>query len=180
MADSKKEDSWFGIYWKPAAAVIYLTICVFDFIVVPSYLGLWSEPLKDLILAIKDLPPDSQHIILTLKLATWDPLTLKGGGLFHVAFGAILGATVWSRGQERINEIKQGWNNPNAPVDPYAQQVDPYAQQQQYQPQYQSQPGQMTGMVTPPPTIPAQVNNNVQNSTGQGTGAQIDNPDEQG
>jgi len=107
----EKDDAWLGIYWKSAAAVIYLLICLFDFVVVPTYLGLFTEPLSQLILAIKDLPADAQSIVLTMKLGTWEPLTLKGGGLFHVAFGAILGATVWSRGQERINEIKQGMTN---------------------------------------------------------------------
>lgn len=119
----EKDDAWLGIYWKSAAAIVYLMICIFDFVLVPTYLGLGSEPLKDIILAVKDLPPDAQTVVLTLKLATWDPLTLKGGGLFHLAFGAILGATVWSRGQERISEIQQGFN-PNAPVNTPVQNVN--------------------------------------------------------
>jgi hypothetical protein len=32
----------------------------------------------------------------------WDPITLKGAGLFHMAMGAILGIAAWSRGQEKI------------------------------------------------------------------------------
>lgn len=152
---NKEDDSWLGVYWKPAAAIVYLLICVFDFIIVPTYLGLWAPKLSEIIMAVKDLPPDAQIIVLNLKLATWDPLTLKGGGLFHVAFGAILGATVWSRGQERINEIRQGWGGP-----------------QDYQYQQYQQP-QMQGMVNQP-----QVNNNVQNP--QLNGAQIDNPDQNG
>jgi hypothetical protein len=32
----------------------------------------------------------------------WLPITLGGGGLFHVAMGAVLGVTAWSRGQEKI------------------------------------------------------------------------------
>ncbi|MNK84249.1 hypothetical protein D3C87_1040910 [compost metagenome] len=164
--DSKREDAWFGVYWRPAAAVIYLLICLFDFVLVPTYLGLWSEPLKDLILAIKDLPPDAQSIVLTMKLATWDPLTLKGGGLFHVAFGAILGATVWTRGQERINEIRSGYSDPNYIQPPaYSQQVDPYQMNQMQMPQ------QMQGY---------QLNNNVQNPQQPINGAKIDNPDENG
>lgn len=165
--DSKKEDAWFGVYWRPAAAVIYLLICVFDFVLVPTYLGLWSEPLKDLILAVKDLPADAQSIVLTMKLATWDPLTLKGGGLFHVAFGAILGATVWTRGQERINEIRSGYSDPNMYQQPgYSQQIDPYQMQGQY-----PVPPQMQGY---------QLNNNVQNPQYPTNGVKVDNPDENG
>lgn len=32
----------------------------------------------------------------------WSPLTLQGAGLFHLAMGAILGVTAWSRGQEKM------------------------------------------------------------------------------
>ena len=32
----------------------------------------------------------------------WAPLTLQGGGLFHMAMGAVLGITAWSRGQEKM------------------------------------------------------------------------------
>ena len=164
MADSKKEDAWFGIYWRPAAAVIYLVICMFDFVAVPTYLGIGTESLKDLIMVVKELPPESQNVVLTMKLAAWEPLTLKGGGLFHVAFGAILGATVWSRGQERINEIRQ--NGPNITMDPYTGAptgpfgTPPNAYSQSFQ-----------------PPQPPQINNYVQNTTGTGT---VDNPDENG
>jgi len=170
------DDSWIGILWKPAAAVVYLLICIFDFVIVPTYLGLWAPKLHDIIFAIKDLPPDAQAAVLNLKLAAWEPLTLKGGGLFHVAFGAILGATVWSRGQERINEIKQGWgHNDYSQHDQsqYSQQYQP-PQYPQYQQNQYDQSQQMQGMVTPTPMV---VNNQVVNPA---QGAQIDNPDENG
>lgn len=153
----KSEDSWVGIYWRPAAAVIYLFICVFDFVAVPTYLGLGGEPLKEIILAVKDLPSDTQTIVLNHKLSSWEPLTLKGGGLFHVAFGAILGATVWSRGQERINEIRRGW-----PQEP--QYDTPPNNQAPYNPQ-------------PYPPYDPNINNNVQNNNMPRGGA-IDNPDQ--
>lgn len=102
----KKEDSWVGIYWRPAAAVVYLFICLFDFVLVPSLIGFNSEHLYEIVAAVKDLPSDSQNIVLSLKLAQWEPLTLKGGGLFHIAFGAILGVAAWSRGKERVIELE--------------------------------------------------------------------------
>jgi hypothetical protein len=152
--NTHEDDSWIGILWKPAAAVIYLLICLFDFVVVPVYLGVWAPKLNDIILAIKDLPPESQVIVLNLKLAAWEPLTLKGGGLFHVAFGAILGATVWTRGQERVNEIKQGWGSYDTG---YNQGFDN---------------AQAQGPMNPPV-----VNNQVQPTP---NGAPVDNPDEHG
>lgn len=111
MMDQKREDSWIGIYWRPAAAVIYLIICLFDFIIVPSYIGLYSDTLVEIIMAIKGLPQETQNVVLSLKLAQWEPLTLKGGGLFHLSFGAILGAAAWSRGQERISEMRANWRS---------------------------------------------------------------------
>ena len=128
----KSEDTWFGIYWKPAAAIIYLAICIFDFIIAPVYLNMKGDSLSSLILAIRDLSPDAQVIVLNLKLAAWEPLTLKGSGVFHMAFGAILGATVWARGQERVNEIRQGWNPYNSqPYDSGYADEEPEEQQPQ-------------------------------------------------
>jgi hypothetical protein len=36
----------------------------------------------------------------------WQPLTLQGGGLVHIAFGAILGISAYTRGQEKIAQVK--------------------------------------------------------------------------
>ena len=35
----------------------------------------------------------------------WQSLTLQGGGLFHIAFGAILGAAAWTRGMEKRERV---------------------------------------------------------------------------
>jgi hypothetical protein len=43
----------------------------------------------------------------------WKPLTLEGSGLFHVAMGAVLGVTAWTRGQEKITEISNGRGAPD-------------------------------------------------------------------
>ena len=37
----------------------------------------------------------------------WLPLTLQGGGLYHLAMGAVLGITSWSRGQEKLHRIEE-------------------------------------------------------------------------
>jgi hypothetical protein len=46
----------------------------------------------------------------------WQPLTLIGAGLFHMAMGAVLGITAWSRGQEKI----AGCATPPSPTTPPA------------------------------------------------------------
>ena len=38
----------------------------------------------------------------------WAPITLQGGGLFHVAMGAVLGVSAWSRGQEKMAGVSGG------------------------------------------------------------------------
>lgn len=85
MTDTRRED-WFDRRWRPAMGWMYFVVCVFDFIIFPS---VWAA-----------LQSSSGA-----ELTSWDPLTLKGAGLFHVAMGAVLGVTAWSRGQEKMAGI---------------------------------------------------------------------------
>ncbi len=76
--------------WRPIAAVTYLVINVCDFIIFPV---LWSYV---------------QIHFLKIPMTPWDPITLKSGAYFHVAFMTILGAAAYTRGMEKIESIKQG------------------------------------------------------------------------
>ena len=42
-----------------------------------------------------------------MPIVAWNPLTLQGAGLYHLAMGAILGVAAWSRGQEKITAMRQ-------------------------------------------------------------------------
>jgi hypothetical protein len=42
----------------------------------------------------------------------WNPLTLQGAGLFHLAMGAVLGIAAWSRGQEKMAGAAAGSGMP--------------------------------------------------------------------
>jgi len=44
----------------------------------------------------------------------WNPLTLQGAGLFHIAMGAVLGLAAWGRTQEKM----AGANNGGAAATP--------------------------------------------------------------
>ncbi len=77
-------ESWMNRKWRPAMGWTYMAICILDFAVFPIA---WS-----VLQAYADGTVTSQ----------WDPLTLKGAGLFHMAMGAVLGIAAWSRGQEKI------------------------------------------------------------------------------
>jgi hypothetical protein len=86
MTNSPNED-WMNRKWRPAMGWTYMVICITDFIIFPL---MWS------------LLQNSAGQSIT----QWKPLTLEGAGLFHMAMGAILGIAAWSRGQEKIANVK--------------------------------------------------------------------------
>jgi hypothetical protein len=43
---------------------------------------------------------------LVMPYTAWQSLTLSNGGLIHLSFGAILGVSAFSRGQEKIAQTK--------------------------------------------------------------------------
>ena len=84
--------------WRGYAAWVYMIICLYDFLFAPLGLQLY--------MAIIHLPPSA---------FVWVPLTLQGGGLFHLAYGAILGVSAWGKMQENtalINNIPTGEQPP--------------------------------------------------------------------
>ena len=82
-SEQKKED-WMNTKWRPMMGWTYMLVCVTDFVIFPV---LWS--------LLQALDKGS----VTLQ---WQPITLQGAGLFHMAMGAVLGVAAWSRGQEKI------------------------------------------------------------------------------
>lgn len=79
-----KEEPAFHKKWRPAMAWSYMVICIFDFILAPIFWSVLQASYKGNV------------------TEAWTPLTLQGAGLFHLAMGAILGVTAWSRGQEKL------------------------------------------------------------------------------
>ena len=98
--------------WRHIAAYMYLLICFFDFIGMPVYYEWAHKPLSDLdmIAAIANIASESQVEFMRIMSTEqrWVPLTLAENGLFHLAFGAILGVSAWTRGQERIRHAENG------------------------------------------------------------------------
>jgi hypothetical protein len=78
-----KED-WMISKWRPAMGWMYMVVCMFDFVVFPI---LWS------------LLQAYDHGQVTSQ---WQPLTLQGAGLFHMAMGAVIGVAAYGRTQEKI------------------------------------------------------------------------------
>jgi hypothetical protein len=86
-AEDKQVEDWMTKKWRPMMAVMYMCVCSFDFIVAPV---LWAVVQFWETQAAND------------AFRQWQPLTLQGAGLFHMAMGAVLGITAWSRGQEKL------------------------------------------------------------------------------
>lgn len=105
------KETWIAENWRPVAAVIYLVICIFDFILAPTWMFLTRDTTAHLVKTLvgSGLDPSVQAILVTPRPA-WIPLTLQGAGMFHIAFGGILGVSAWSRGAEKREMIKSRIN----------------------------------------------------------------------
>ena len=92
-AEKKKED-WMNSKWRPMMGWLYMAVCAFDFVLFPI---LWS-----LLQAIMHHP----------QMTQWQPLTLQGAGLFHIAMGAVLGIAALGRTQEKMAGANNGGASP--------------------------------------------------------------------
>ena len=77
--------------WRWAALIVYLLICFYDFLFVPVWYGLNRPNIEQFMEIINS----TEHVLVQMELmkkltGQHDPFTLMGGGLFHLAFGAIL------------------------------------------------------------------------------------------
>jgi hypothetical protein len=85
-ADFVKNDNtdWINKKWRPVMGWVYMATCTSDFVVFPI---LWS-------------------ILQTLQggqvTMQWQPLTLQGAGLYHIAMGAVLGIAAYGRTKEKV------------------------------------------------------------------------------
>jgi hypothetical protein len=91
MSDSeKKKEDWMNSKWRPMMGWMYMAVCMADFILFPI---LWS------IIQV--------HGGGEVKMQ-WQPITLQGAGLFHIAMGAVLGIAAYGRTQEKMNGANNG------------------------------------------------------------------------
>ena len=93
-ASEKKKEDWMNSKWRPMMGWMYMIVCVTDFVLFPV---LWS-----MVQAIHGGNVTSQ----------WNPITLAGAGLFHLAMGAVLGIAAFGRTQEKMAGANNGGLNP--------------------------------------------------------------------
>lgn len=84
----KDQQSWLVSRWRPATAWVYLVVCLFDFVIGPIFYA-WFAATTGII-----------------EFGGWQPLTIEGGGIFHLSMGAILGVTAFTRGQEKVTAMQ--------------------------------------------------------------------------
>jgi len=84
VALDKDATDWINKKWRPVMGWVYMLTCTCDFVLFPI---LWS-----LLQALTHGNVTSQ----------WQPLTLQGAGLYHIAMGAVLGIAAYGRTKEKI------------------------------------------------------------------------------
>ena len=84
VALDKDATDWINKKWRPVMGWVYMLTCTMDFVLFPI---LWS-----LLQALSKGSVTSQ----------WQPLTLQGAGLYHIAMGAVLGIAAYGRTKEKV------------------------------------------------------------------------------
>lgn len=85
--EEKPQEDWMTKKWRPMMAMMYMSCCLFDFALFPimfTIVQFWETAIQN----------DA--------FRQWIPITLQGGGLFHVAMGAVLGVSAYGRTQEKV------------------------------------------------------------------------------
>lgn len=96
-ASEQKKEDWMNSKWRPMMGWMYMLVCTMDMVVFPI---LWS-------------------LLQTLthtQITQWQPLTLQGAGLFHIAMGAVLGIAAFGRTQEKLGGANNGGLQQPAPT----------------------------------------------------------------
>jgi hypothetical protein len=86
----KKKEDWMNSKWRPMMGWSYMLTCIADFVIFPV---LWSV---------------LQAISKGQVNVQWQPITLQGAGLYHIAMGAVLGIAAYGRTQEKLGGANNG------------------------------------------------------------------------
>jgi hypothetical protein len=107
-ASEQKKEDWMNSKWRPMMGWMYMVVCMFDMILFPI---LWS------------LLQTFTHTSIT----QWNPLTLQGAGLFHIAMGAVLGIAAFGRTQEKMAGANNGGAQTPTPTSSFTAPSTPSA-----------------------------------------------------
>ena len=97
---SAKKEDFIQSKWRPMMAWMYMVTVTMDMVVFPV---VWSIA----------------QVLTHQQMTQWQPLTLQGAGLYHMAMGAILGVAAYGRTQEKIAGASVVPSSPTpSPFDP--------------------------------------------------------------
>ncbi len=88
--NNKQKGDWMNNKWRPMMGWSYMLTCIADFVVFPI---LWS--------LLQAMDKGSVTI-------QWQPITLQGAGLYHIAMGAVLGVAAYGRTREKLEGVHDG------------------------------------------------------------------------
>ena len=88
-ASEQKKEDWMNSKWRPMMGWMYMLVCTMDMVIFPI---LWSL----------------LQTTTGTQITQWNPLTLQGAGLFHIAMGAVLGIAAFGRTQEKLGGANNG------------------------------------------------------------------------
>jgi len=91
-ASEQKKEDWMNSKWRPMMGWMYMVVCTMDMVIFPI---LWSL----------------LQTATGTQITQWNPLTLQGAGLFHIAMGAVLGIAAFGRTQEKLGGANNGGLN---------------------------------------------------------------------
>jgi hypothetical protein len=103
VEEKKSSEDWMTRRWRPMMAIMYMICCIMDFAVFPimfTVVQFWETAIQN----------DA--------FRQWAPITLQGGGLFHVALGAVLGVSAFGRTQEKVAGVSGGAASATTPAMP--------------------------------------------------------------
>ena len=89
----KKKEDWMNSKWRPMMGWSYMLTCIADFVIFPV---LWS--------VLQSISKGQVNV-------QWQPITLQGAGLYHIAMGAVLGIAAYGRTQEKLGGANNGGIN---------------------------------------------------------------------
>lgn len=101
----KPQEDWMTKKWRPMMAIMYMICCLFDFAIFPimfTVVQFW------------------ENSVANDAFRQWSPITLQGGGLFHVAMGAVLGVSAYGRTQEKVAGASTVGTTVGTPTPPVA------------------------------------------------------------
>jgi hypothetical protein len=98
-ASEQKKEDWMNSKWRPMMGWMYMLVCTMDMVIFPV---LWSL----------------LQTTTGTAITQWNPLTLQGAGLFHIAMGAVLGIAAFGRTQEKLGGANNGGLQSMAPSGP--------------------------------------------------------------